>query len=227
MSQSHGKSRLVGAAISCIILALTSAFNPEAQSHELSRLPPIEEVSLAGNQLYQLQQQVRDIEMDLAALQERQIPVLDEPVQPTEYLEQEVRASQKIRLTSLTESLRSRNYTIEIGGYVKTDVIHDFNAIATTDLFDPLAIPTDGRPGENTRFHARQTRLNLDLRADNTQLFVETDFFGTTDPFRRSRAFLRLRHAYYSYGRLLAGQTWSTFMDESILPSTLDFESPR
>src|SRR4029450_9487183 len=37
---------------------------------------------------------------------------------------------------------------------------------------------------------------------------------------------LRLRHAYGTYGGLLAGQTWSTFVDENNMPNTIDFESP-
>jgi hypothetical protein len=111
-----------------------------------------------------------------------------------------------------------------MGGYVKADFIHDFNAIGSTDSFNSRTIPTDGRRGKNTRLHARQTRLNLDFHPhqsyDDLQLFVEGDFFGEGNSFR-------LRHGYLRAGRLLAGQTWSTFMDESILPGTLDFESPR
>ena len=212
-------------------MAFTVGFIPKTQAQELSQLPPIEGIDAAEYQIHQLQHKVRELEVDLAALQEAQTPVLDASVKTTDNWQQADPSSQPIGLTSFANSILSHNYTIDIGGYVKTDLIHDFNAIATTDVFDPLAIPTDGRPGENTRFHARQTRLNLDFRpdadSDDLQLFVETDFFGTTDPFRRSRAFLRLRHSYIRAGRLLAGQTWSTFMDESILPSTLDFESPR
>jgi hypothetical protein len=57
--------------------------------------------------------------------------------------------------------------------------------------------------------------------ADNRELrmFIETDFYG-------SSSVLRLRHAYGSYGGLLAGQTWSTFMDDDNLPRTIDFEAP-
>ena len=50
-------------------------------------------------------------------------------------------------------------------------------------------------------------------------MFVETDFYGTSSA-------LRLRHAYGSFGGLLAGQTWSTFVDEDNMPSTIDFEAP-
>lgn len=120
--------------------------------------------------------------------------------------------------------IRRGDASLRIGGYVKADLIYDFNAILSTDGFNPTTIPTDGRRGTNTRLHARQTRLNLDFRPDHDrddrQLFIEGDFFGEGNS-------LRLRHAFLRTGRLLAGQTWSTFMDETILPGTLDFESPR
>ena len=51
------------------------------------------------------------------------------------------------------------------------------------------------------------------------KLFVEGDFYGTANGFR-------LRHAYGEYGPLLAGQTWTTFMDEANIPNTIDFETP-
>ena len=113
--------------------------------------------------------------------------------------------------------------SVRVGGYLKVDVIHDFDAIGSEDSFDPRTIPTDGSEGENTQIHSRQTRLNLDVRTPtepgDARLFVEVDFFGSGNS-------LRLRHAYATIGGLLAGQTWSTFMDEDALPPTLDFEEP-
>ena len=114
--------------------------------------------------------------------------------------------------------------TITLGGYIKLDMIHDFDAIGSTDTFDPSTIPTDGSEGENTRFHARQSRFRLGIerptRWGPAQMVVETDFFG-------SGSNLRLRHAYVEVGPLLAGQTWTTFMDESSFPPTIDFAEPR
>ena len=113
--------------------------------------------------------------------------------------------------------------SVKIGGYVKADFIHDFNSIGNTDEFDTSTIPTSGIQTQNTRLHARQTRLNLDVRQPSelgeVQVFTEGDFFATGNAFR-------LRHAYGKLGPLLAGQTWSTFMDETIMPDLLDFESP-
>jgi hypothetical protein len=113
--------------------------------------------------------------------------------------------------------------SLKIGGFAKVDFIQDFNSIGNTDFFDTTTIPTSGPQRENTRLHARQTRLNLDYRHPSelgtAQAFVEGDFFGSANAFR-------LRHGYGKLGPLIAGQTWSTFMDESVIPDLLDFENP-
>jgi hypothetical protein len=121
--------------------------------------------------------------------------------------------------------MQAGDFKIKLGGYVKVDLIHDFDEIGSTDSFDPRTIPTDDEsdPGMNTRMHARQSRLNLDVRGPTTagdiRVFVEGDFFGDGNAFR-------LRHAYGTVAGVLGGQTWSTFMDEDCMPETLDFESP-
>lgn len=117
------------------------------------------------------------------------------------------------------------DYTVKLGGFVKLDLIHDFDEIGSTDSFDPRTIPTDDEsdPGTNTRLHARSTRLNLDVRGPTDigpmRVFVEGDFFSDQNGFR-------LRHAYGTIAGVLAGQTWSTFMDEDAMPETIDFETP-
>jgi hypothetical protein len=114
-------------------------------------------------------------------------------------------------------------FTFKPGGRVKLDFLRDFKPIGSEDSFDPRTIPTDGSEGTNSNVHAKETRLSLDIRgmAEGRELrmYVETDFYG-------SSSVLRLRHAYGSYGGLLAGQTWSTFMDDDNMPRTIDFESP-
>jgi hypothetical protein len=65
--------------------------------------------------------------------------------------------------------------------------------------------------------------LSLDIRGPaeghELRMYVEGDFYGSGSAFR-------LRHAYGTWRGLLAGQTWSTFVDEDNLPRTIDFESP-
>ncbi|HEX5012011.1 MAG TPA: DcaP family trimeric outer membrane transporter [Planctomycetota bacterium] len=117
------------------------------------------------------------------------------------------------------------DFDINLGGYIKVDLIHDFQDINDDQQFDVRDIPVSGgtSPGSNTNLQASQTRLNLDIRGPSSdgdmRVFVEGDFFGSNNSFR-------MRHAYGQFRQLLAGQTWSTFMDEDAMPETLDFESP-
>ena len=117
----------------------------------------------------------------------------------------------------------SGSWQLTLGGYFKLDLIHDFDPNGSPDSFDPRAIPVDGSEGSNTRIHARETRLSLGIEGPaegrHLQLFLEGDFYGTDNAFR-------VRHAYAQYGILLAGQTWTTVMDDRNIPPTIDFETP-
>ena len=117
----------------------------------------------------------------------------------------------------------SGDWTLKIGGYVKLDMIHDFNAIGSTDSFNVLTIPVDRTLGTNMRIHARETRLSLSMvgpvQGHDLKLFIEGDFYGANNV-------VRLRHAYGQWGHWLFGQTWSTFMDEDNIPNTIDSETP-
>jgi DcaP outer membrane protein len=112
----------------------------------------------------------------------------------------------------------------KIGGYVKFDLIHDFDPINSPDFFDVSKIPTDGSKGESTHMHAKETRIFVDFRSPSKvgelRGYIEGDFYGSGGAFR-------LRHGYVEIvGKWLAGQTWTNFMDESMIPPTLDFEKP-
>jgi hypothetical protein len=121
-------------------------------------------------------------------------------------------------------SIPETNTNIKLGGYFKVDLIHDFNPIESPDFFDVSKIPTDGSEGRTTHLNSKETRLNLDIRTNRGSLdirgFIEGDFYGSNGAFR-------LRHAFVELGdHWLAGQWWSNFMDENIIPPTLDFEKP-
>lgn len=114
-------------------------------------------------------------------------------------------------------------FTFKPGGRIKLDVIRDFDAITSEDSFDPRTIVIPATDSTNSQLHARETRLTLDMRGpvDGSELrmYVETDFYG-------SGSVLRLRQAFGSYKGLMAGQAWSTFVDDGNFPNTIDFESP-
>lgn len=112
----------------------------------------------------------------------------------------------------------------KVGGYIKADLIHDFNPIGSPDFFDVSKIPTDGSEGQTTHFNVKETRLLFDVRTPSKvgeiRAYLETDFYGSSGAFR-------IRHAFVDINdKWLIGQWWSNFMDENIIPNTLDFEKP-
>ena len=117
--------------------------------------------------------------------------------------------------------VEGKNAALKIGGYVKLDLIYDFNPIDNTDSFDVSSIPIGAPPRTNSRMHVRQTRLNFDTRFKTdfgiAKAFVEGDFFSDGNQFR-------LRHAYGELNQFLGGQTWTTFANIDAAPATLDFE---
>ena len=128
--------------------------------------------------------------------------------------------------------------SFKIGGYLKADYIQSFGdiGVAGEDLFVVPAIPTrptSDRGGDQSRIHARQTRLNFDVRSPTpygqARGFLEFDLFDSGTPGTEvvsNRHNLSLRHAIVELGPLLAGQYWSTFNDPSSYPETFDFEGP-
>ena len=125
--------------------------------------------------------------------------------------------------------------SLKIGGYAKLDAIYNDTSAGDNhpgdQLFLPYTIPLDkNNPNDNqTVLHARQTRFNVGTTTDTEygklNTFFEGDFFGmyaTT----ASKTDFRIRHAYGELGKLLAGQTWSTFEIMDSLPDTVDFGGP-
>ena len=117
--------------------------------------------------------------------------------------------------------IQGKGVAMKIGGYVKANLIHDFDPIGSKDQVNTTTIPVDAVPRQNTRFHARQTQLNFDARWDSprgpVRFYIEGDFFGPNNSYR-------LRHAYGEVQNLLVGQTWTTFTSREALPATLDVD---
>jgi hypothetical protein len=111
---------------------------------------------------------------------------------------------------------------LAISGYLKGDVIYDFNG-DMADLFLPgFASPTNRKP--HLRMHARQSRLvtksKVNTSSGQVRTHLEVDFFNSSDSdwdevFTHS-VHLRLRHAYGEWDfrprwTFLLGQYWSNF----------------
>jgi hypothetical protein len=123
------------------------------------------------------------------------------------------------------------NVAIYIGGFVQLDAIYDANLIGNPDQFVASSIPVGGGTGDTgSEMSARQSRLFVETDAPWSVApllaYVEVDFF---DPQNQSD--LHLRHAFGAIGRadgvrFVGGQTWTTFMDATVLPSQLDYAGP-
>ncbi len=128
------------------------------------------------------------------------------------------------------------------GGFVKLDAMAtatDGGEIAdgsTGRLFYlPSAIPVgaDGASeGTDLDMHAQFSRLwfaaDTDLDGHKLKGYIELDLFGGALGNEQSTNTygVTVRHAYVSWDKWLAGQTWSNFQDVAALPDAVDFIGP-
>ncbi|HEY2862173.1 MAG TPA: DcaP family trimeric outer membrane transporter [Casimicrobiaceae bacterium] len=129
--------------------------------------------------------------------------------------------------------------SVTLGGYVKLDAVFSNPSTgvdAKGDLFlDPNTIAVGpsaaNNEGSQLKFGARESRLfvktNTPTKLGDLNTHVEFDFYGADGNESVSNSHgLRLRHAYGTLGNLLAGQTWTNFMNPAALPETVDFGGP-
>ena len=112
--------------------------------------------------------------------------------------------------------------SLGIGGFVKALFFTDSNIEGRESVFLPALIGGIGRDDEDgtTSLSAELTRLSFDARVTTGEQkmrgYIEFDFSG--DLFK-------WRHGYLtwsgSFGEILGGKTWSTFMDLQTLPDGL------
>ena len=121
---------------------------------------------------------------------------------------------------------------IRLGGYAKLDAITDSTQVGNPNTFITSEIPVAGQAnygtGEQFTLQAKQTRINLELRAPtplgSLRIVYENDFFGDSD---QPTMDYRLRHFYGQVANMTVGQTWSTFYDPDVKPDTIDLAGPN
>lgn len=114
---------------------------------------------------------------------------------------------------------------MKLGGYVNLSVVNSFDPMTKPDRFIVGSIPPEGVtvPGavQGMQVSAQQTRVNLEYREQSKlgeiRAFIEGDFQAESAGFR-------LRHAFGQFRSVLAGYTWTTFMDIDSLPEEVDVE---
>jgi len=111
--------------------------------------------------------------------------------------------------------------TVSIGGYIKADMVYKNhgNVGANATIFARQHVAAMDEDAESTiDMTARESRLWVKTTSMQggkaLTTYMELDFYGSDGSEMVSNNFdPRLRHAYGSWGNLLIGQTWSTFVD--------------
>lgn len=111
---------------------------------------------------------------------------------------------------------------VAFGGYVKLDMLYDFD-YDLGEITDPLrAGNPDNATNGKTSFTAQESRLNFRTQTRTEQGTVSTYVEGHFAPDNK----FNLRHAYGEYGPFLAGKTWTNFMHFLGTPRILKLGGP-
>jgi DcaP outer membrane protein len=136
-------------------------------------------------------------------------------------------------LLQATAQEEAKEKSLEIYGFVMTDIGYNFNQIHP-DWFDVIRttkLPTFeneyGTDG-NAFFSVRQTRFGVkgytQTPLGELRTHFEFELFGTG--VDAGQTTIRLRHAYGELGKFGAGQYWSPFMDIDVFPNTVEYWGP-
>jgi len=112
----------------------------------------------------------------------------------------------------------------EIYGYVKGDLIFDFDSDLGNTIFGLGSLTPGNATGSNFRGHAFQSRLGF--RSTTPTSYGDLTIRLEGDLFGDGGGTFRLRHAYGALGNVLVGQTWTNFMPIESYPATVDFQGP-
>jgi hypothetical protein len=126
------------------------------------------------------------------------------------------------------QDLAESKYHIKFMGSIRANAYYDFTGMTSTEGFMPYDIPVgeDKIEGLSSVYAgARQSRIGVEgdanTRVGKIKTYIEADFAS------KSESVLRLRHAYAEWNFFKIGYSWSTFMDNASLPTTVDFEGPN
>lgn len=143
--------------------------------------------------------------------------------------------NKKLVLTTLLGSLAAgsanaayefkltENDKISFGGYVKVDARYVDGNVGYRDFWIGTGAPL-AEDASQFRIFANESRFNTKYVHGDVTAFIEMDFLGGGgNEIVSNSAHPRLRHAFIKYKNVLAGQTWSTFMNTSAIPESADF----
>jgi len=126
------------------------------------------------------------------------------------------------------QDMGKSKYNVRLLGSVRINGFYDFNGMTSTEGFKPYEIPVGEQdiPGlSGVYIGARQSRFGIEGTANtkvgSIKTYIEVDFAS------QSSSYFRLRHAFAEWNFWKLGYTWTTFMDNASLPTTVEFEGPN
>jgi len=152
------------------------------------------------------------------------------PVEPTAP-PGETKVDEKTKAHSETPEGDEKKPRLFISGFAMLDAIYDFQRADPNSIgaFRPSKLPLNNMlPNGETAFSVRQSRLAFQGVAPtdvgDIKARFEFDLFGVGPDAGQTT--IRVRHMYGEWGRFLAGQTNSVFMNIDAFPNVLDYWGP-
>ena len=118
---------------------------------------------------------------------------------------------------------------VTFGGYIKVDARYVDGDVGYRDFWlgagTATALP---KSQSQLSLNANETRFNMKYNHGEVMGYIELDFIGSSqgNEIISNSASPRLRHAFIKYKDVVAGQTWTTFMNTSAIAETVDFAGP-
>lgn len=182
-------------------------------------------------------QQVADLKAQVAELQQMVQSLSSQQQQQAVQLQQqaEIAAAKPAPVAPTASSTKPGWITladgqtqIKIYGSVRADSTYDTKANPTASITNNTSsVPLNSAKGtqDSLNVSAATSRIGIDIvrptEYGNLTGKIETDFMGANQT--NSNGSLRVRHAYLSLGKWLAGQTTSPFVNTDTMPETVDY----
>ncbi|MHA3083489.1 DcaP family trimeric outer membrane transporter [Acinetobacter sp. ANC 5383] len=186
-------------------------------------------------------QQVADLKAQVAELQQMVQSLSSQQQQQAVQLQQqaEIAAAKPAPVAPMAASTKPGWITladgqtqIKIYGSVRADSTYDTKANPTASITNNTSsVPLNSAKGtqDSLNVSAATSRIGIDIvrpteYGDLTGK-IETDFMGSATGANTTNGngSLRVRHAYLSLGKWLAGQTTSPFVNTDTMPETVDY----
>lgn len=233
-SMNRAPRRLLLAAAVAAAMMTGSAFAQTPKERELEAR--IAQLEAMVQQLVSQQQTIQGEQATVKAEQQAQAAKLDALPAQTALAQGAI----PIQRTTLTPGANPGT-NLTYGGFIKLDaMVTDTSDGEIPDgsagrlLYLPGGIPVGGE-GEDPDIDVHAQFSRFWLAADTTldsgdklRGFLEFDLFGGSlgNEAATNTYGVTIRHAYATWNKWLAGQTWSNFQDVAALPDSVDFVGP-